>query len=69
MDRKPCTPAALKAARIVHALLDSQGGEFTAVEETVTDALTDLRHLCDMHNLDFGKCDRLAYAHYLKEKI
>jgi hypothetical protein len=34
---------------------------------TVSDALTDLRHLCDTHGLDFGDCDRSAYEHYLAE--
>lgn len=35
---------------------------------TVTDALCDLRHLCDTHRLDFGDCDRIAYDHYSAER-
>lgn len=34
---------------------------------TVADALSDLRHLCDTHGLDFANCDRLAYGHYCAE--
>ena len=37
-------------------------------EENVTDVLTDLRHYCDKHKLDFAKCDRMAYQHYLAER-
>jgi hypothetical protein len=36
-------------------------------QATVTDALCDLRHLCDTHGLDFGDCDRSAYDHYCAE--
>lgn len=34
---------------------------------TVTDALCDLRHLCDAHGLDFGNLDRIGYGHYQAE--
>lgn len=39
------------------------------VAHKVTDMLTDLRHLCDQEALDFGKLDRLAYEHYLRERF
>ena len=35
---------------------------------TITDALADLRHLCDARNLDFGELDRVAYGHYSTER-
>jgi len=37
------------------------------VPEDVTDALTDLRHLCDRRGWDFGARDRSAYSHYIEE--
>lgn len=39
------------------------------VAHRVTDVLTDLRHLCDQEELDFGKLDKLAYEHYLRERF
>lgn len=30
----------------------------------VIDALANLRHLCDKHDLDFGSLDRTSYGHY-----
>lgn len=35
----------------------------------VTDMLADLRHLCDQEELDFAKLDKLAYEHYLRERM
>lgn len=35
---------------------------------TVTDALTDLRHLCDTHGLCLSDLDRVAHDHYLAER-
>lgn len=34
----------------------------------VTDALTDLRHLCDRYGYDFATADRTAYRHCAEEK-
>jgi hypothetical protein len=31
------------------------------------DALTDMRHLADIHRLDFGELDRYAHEGYLEE--
>ena len=58
------TPA-MKAGRIAHALMGSQDGIFSEVEETVIVALTDLKHLCDIVDLDFEVCSRIAHNHYL----
>jgi hypothetical protein len=35
---------------------------------TITDALADIRHLCDKHDLDLGDLDRIAHDHYLAER-
>jgi hypothetical protein len=35
---------------------------------SITDALSDLRHLCDKLDLDFAQCDRSAYDHYSMER-
>jgi len=37
------------------------------VLEDVTDALTDLRHLCDRRGYAFGALDQTAYSHYIEE--
>lgn len=37
-------------------------------EESIRDALADLRHLCDALGLDFGSIDTQAYQAYQKEK-
>jgi hypothetical protein len=31
--------------------------------------LTDARHWCDQHAEDFAQLDRIAYGHYLAERI
>lgn len=37
------------------------------VESAVSKALTDLRHICDLHNLSFADIDRIAYKVYSLE--
>lgn len=37
-------------------------------EANVTDLLTDLRHYCDEHGIDYAEQDKRAYAHYVAEK-
>ena len=32
------------------------------------DALTDLRHLCDLRELAFHEADKMTYQHYSEEK-
>lgn len=57
-----------RGAKLGKALVHAGYEGATDWAATVTDALADLRHLCDTHGLDFGKCDRLAYDHYLAER-
>lgn len=35
---------------------------------SAVDALTDLRHFCDKHAIDFHGCLATSYQHYLEEK-
>ena len=42
-------------------------GQGTTVECTVRDVLTDLRHACDIHGLNFGELNSRAYQGYLEE--
>ena len=41
--------------------------EGTDMECAMRDTLTDLRHLCDVYGLDFGKIDSKAHKGYLEE--
>ena len=41
--------------------------EGVTMDEAICHALTDLRHLCDVHGFDFGAIDRRAYAGYVEE--
>jgi hypothetical protein len=36
-------------------------------EDGIADLLTDIRHLCDVLNLDFATLDARAYRHYSAE--
>ena len=47
--------------------LDAQGN-MVSPSEFMTDLLTDIRHYCDVKDVDFHACDRSAYNHYLKER-
>ena len=38
------------------------------VQASIVDALTDLRHLCDVRELAFHEADKMAYRHYSEEK-
>ena len=38
------------------------------IEDTIVDALVDLRHLADHCGLDFGERDHIAHQHYLLER-
>lgn len=44
------------------------GDSGTTLDEDVTDLLTDLRHFCDRHGLDFPTLNHIAYEHYLAER-
>lgn len=37
-------------------------------ETMIADMLADLRHLCDVLEVDFADCDRIAYGNYTEEK-
>lgn len=65
MAQRPINKA--RAAKLANGLKAAGYEGATDWAATVTDALCDLRHLCDTHGLDFGDCDRLAYDHYLPE--
>ena len=54
----------LKAVRLHIILRRLYGGDAV---ENITDALADLRHLCDYHDLDFATLDGAAYDHYTTE--
>ena len=56
-------------ANRLHAALanEYEGTDAENVETLAIDALTDLRHLCDLHGLDFGRCNRIAQNHYVEE--
>lgn len=41
--------------------------EGTDIDCAIRDALTDIRHLCDVHGLDYGDIDERAYSGYLEE--
>lgn len=38
-----------------------------AVEDRLTDLLTDARHWCDLNGLSYAEHDRVALRHYLTE--
>ena len=66
MKQRPVNAA--RAARIAKALKDAGYEGPTDWAATASDALADLRHLCDKHDLDFGNLDRIAYDNYLAER-
>lgn len=55
---------ALKIEKLLRSIYDE-----CSVMENVTDALTDLRHLCARKNWDFFRCDRIARDHYAVESF
>jgi hypothetical protein len=58
----PCLLAALR--KLIDAHCEEQGLEPVSA---LRDALTDMRHLADIHQLDFGELDQYAYEGYLEE--
>ncbi len=56
-----------KAKRLRNALKSIYGDDEPA-DSLVTDALTDLRHLCDAEGLSLSNLDRIAQGHYVEEK-
>ena len=49
------------------AILVYASRQGTTVDRAVSDALVDIRHLCDIWRLDFGALDDDAYEGYLEE--
>jgi|HubBroStandDraft_5_1064220.scaffolds.fasta_scaffold1026935_2 hypothetical protein len=50
--------------KLIEAHCEEQGLEPVSA---LRDALTDMRHLADIHQLDFGELDQYAYEGYLEE--
>ncbi len=62
-------PENQKRASRIYTALDMGRYLFGQEEsEAITDALADLRHLCDRHGLVFGDLDRMAHEHYTTER-
>lgn len=63
-------PSCDRAYRIAVALKDCyEQGSAWKWEDLMIRALTDLRHLCDVYDMDLGKLDMEAHRHYLDEKM
>jgi len=58
----PCLLAALH--KVLESHCEEQGLEPLSA---LRDALTDMRHLADIYQLDFGELDRYAHEGYLEE--
>jgi hypothetical protein len=58
----PCLLAALH--KVIEAHCEEQGLEPVSA---LRDALTDMRHLADIYQLDFGELDQYAHEGYLEE--
>jgi hypothetical protein len=56
-----------KTKRLRNALRDLYGDD-ESPETLITDALADMRHLCDADGVSFSEVDRIAQDHYLTEK-
>ncbi len=54
-----------RAAKAIQALSGYDHGD--DLHTNIVDLLSDLRHLCGLHGLDFGNLDRVAYQHYCAE--
>jgi hypothetical protein len=63
---KPNAKRANKARTMLRATY--QHHPTRLVPEDVTDALTDIRHLCDERGFDFFALETSSYQHYLAEK-
>lgn len=55
-----------KTKRLRNALREIYGDE--PPETLITDALADMRHLCDADGVSYSAADRMAQSHYLDEK-
>lgn len=55
------------AAKIDRTILEEYH-EINDDEAALVQLLADVRHFCDVNELDLGELDRAAYQHYLTEK-
>jgi hypothetical protein len=55
-----------KTKKLRNALREIYGDE--SPETLITDALADMRHLCDANGVSYSAADRMAQSHYLDEK-
>jgi hypothetical protein len=63
-----CKHVHVETARAALARAAWLRGEAPAYgEDAVTDLLADIRHLCAVAGLDFGRCDRVAAMHFEAE--
>jgi hypothetical protein len=53
--------------RIAQVIARDNGSTAQDIKDGVTDLLTDIRHYCDAHGLDYGERDKSAYHHYQEE--
>lgn len=66
-DRADKTPR-IQADRIGEALAYCYADDSQVTAHLVTNALADLRHLCDASGLDFAALDRNGYQTYIAER-
>lgn len=57
----------IQANRILDAIASEYEDDADDVLSLITNALCDLRHLCDKRQLDFAQLNRLAYQTYCAE--
>ena len=58
----------IQADRILNAIANEYEDDAGDILSLITNTLCDLRHLCDLHQLDFAQLDRLAYQTHRAEK-
>ena len=66
-ESEPALTPALRAERLLSAL--SYLYEFDEPHIVIADALVDLRHACDLHDLSFSNHDRTAQQNYAAERL
>lgn len=62
------TRSELNAKRVNNTSRTITIGGYTFGSEGVTDILTDLRHWCHFHDIQFEKCLRTSENHFLQER-
>ena len=56
-----------KTKKLRNALRDLYGDD-ESLDTIISEALADLRHLCDADGVSYSAADRMAQSHYLDEK-